>query len=585
MGAEDEGDAAWPNRRSWCIATAIFAACSTFVWFPGLAAYPDDLFGNSLSDAIWFQHTLDTMSVTVTRFHELPLWNPYGCGGAPLWDNPQSAIGSPLAWLAFVVGPTLTQWSWLWVHFVAACLCMWLFARVELGLSWVAAVASAIVWGFSGFNTAHAIAGHAAHAPFAFLPLALLLSRRAERMPYGVALGILYALMFYEGAVYPIPIVTMVLGLEAVMRMALHPKRMLAVARGVAVAVATFAGLAAARLIPVAFQIAGHERNLGRDTDVWSLHGLLVALTSKHGRAPGHWGWHEYFAYVGAAALIGAGIGAFGVRRDGAARRHAWLLVLGACAILIVLGCYSPHAPWPFLNEHVFPFKQMRVPSRFVVVIVLVVAAYFGIAIDSRLARTTASRGSRGRDLLLLGAFLACGDVLACAEGDAEGAFTNRRPASVEPSARLYLGAKDNLDMRQWARANTARVEPCGDEWGFGKTAPYWMGDLPQARCEDEPTAVRDVLRTPNTFTFVAEASKPIVVKLNSAYDPGWRTNVGSVREQDKLLVLDLPPGSHTVRVRYWPRGFTAGLACTAATIAALVGAIMLRRRRAAAAA
>src|SRR5438093_334681 len=44
---------------------------------------------------------------SVTHFHQLPLWNPYKCGGMPLLANPHSRIVTPFFLLHLFLGPNV----------------------------------------------------------------------------------------------------------------------------------------------------------------------------------------------------------------------------------------------------------------------------------------------------------------------------------------------------------------------------------------------------------------------------------------------------------------------------------------------
>src|SRR5512140_187434 len=104
---------------------------STFAWWPMLWWYPNTQNG----DGPQYHKTLEAARVSILRYHELPLWNPYECGGLPLWDNPQSHVGAPLAWLTFLVGTTMTMMLWYVIHAALGFVSMWLFARHEVRLS------------------------------------------------------------------------------------------------------------------------------------------------------------------------------------------------------------------------------------------------------------------------------------------------------------------------------------------------------------------------------------------------------------------------------------------------------------------
>ncbi len=53
---------------------------------------------------------------------------------------------------------------------------------------------------------------------------------------------------------------------------------------------------------------------------------------------------------------------------------------------------------------------------------------------------------------------------------------------------------------------------------------------------------------------------RPARIHVNSAYERGWQTDVGTVVDDHQLLSVDLPPGHHRVHLRYWPRRLTLGL-------------------------
>src|ERR1039458_614069 len=42
---------------------------------------------------------------TIWRFHQIPLWNPYKCGGIPALGNPQDRILTPFTLVHLLAGP------------------------------------------------------------------------------------------------------------------------------------------------------------------------------------------------------------------------------------------------------------------------------------------------------------------------------------------------------------------------------------------------------------------------------------------------------------------------------------------------
>ena len=573
--------------RDECTQAAVFSAIvATVHWFPAFQAYPRNLMGATVSDATFYHGVIEAMRASLVFHHELPLWNPYECGGVPLWDNPQSTVGAPITWATFLVGTTATVLVWHWLHTVFAFASMWLFARFDLGLSRFATLATACLWATAGFHVAHELAGHLTFAPFGFFPLAMLLWRRASDLKYAVGLGLLFAWMFYEGAVYPLPIFGVLLGIETLVRIGSAPRSILTIARSAVVTVCIFVGIAAARLVPVVFQLARHKRTIGIETDHMSLRQLLAALLSQAPRAVGRWGWHEYSCYVGIGALTLAILGLATAKR-----RHAWLLIVGAFAAVITLGAAGRYAPWTVLHARVYPFKEMRVPSRFLVGVSFTIAALFGLGADAWRSLAESPRWRRLGEVVSSAfitalAFLSAGDAVGFSEGRTAAAFTARANVRGERAARLHLVPWDlepwtrNIDPINLPTRNMGRTV-CWDEWGFGAGAPLWLGDVPQARVADEASGVLEAeSRTQNSFSLSVRSEAPTTVRLNTTYDHGWRTNVGRLVDAQKQLVLELPPGAHDIRVHYWPVGMTAGLCVTlATTIGLLVIGYRVRRR------
>lgn len=87
-----------------------------------------------------------------------------------------------------------------------------------------------------------------------------------------------------------------------------------------------------------------------------------------------------------------------------------------------------------------------------------------------------------------------------------------------------------------------------------------WVGDVPQARAVDDGAVIEVANRTHNTFTIDVNVTRPSRIRINSAYERGWQTNVGTTVDDDHLLALDLPAGHHRVQMRYRPRRLTLGI-------------------------
>jgi hypothetical protein len=571
-------------RRFWggLGVVAIGILLAVYAWWPALSAYPHTQVG----DGPFFQNMVESARVSWFRWHELPLWNPYQCGGVPLWDNPQGIAASPLLWTFLSLG-TSTRAIELWFvsHVVIAFVSMWLFLRHDLRLTAPSSLFGACVWAFCGYFDQHLSGGHLTWVTFAYLPLGLFLWRRAEKdARFAVGMGMLVAWEMHEGATYGLPHLAVVLGAETLTR-AWPPRRMLHIARAGAIVAVVGLCLASSRLLPVIDQLRSHKRPLGDEFDSlqWStLVDMFLARTHSRGVPGQQYVWPEFGAYVGPFVL---GLAIIGVLSGGLP--YTWLVALLVFSFALMMGHAGPYAPWHILKGHVYPFKQMRVPSRFNAEVTMFIAAFAAIAIDRtadrvrRLTRRVHLSDGVRTGLLVL-AFVGVGDIITVGIDWTQTCFTNAPLGNVAPAAHLYVGAPGSLaQFIDQPQQGVARQE-CWEEWAFHRDAPLWTGDVPQARAHDPSQAtVTNVRRTQNSFTFDVDAKAPARVDLDSAFDHGWRSSVGAVTAMNEdLLAVDVPVGSHHVVVKYWPHGLTLGLWLSGLAAAGIVAFFVWDRRR-----
>jgi len=553
-------------------------ALSVFAWWPMLAAYPKTQNG----DGQYFHKLIEAARVSVQRYREFPHWNPYECGGVALFDNPQAPLGSPIVWSTLWLGTTRAIHIWYVLHSAIGFVCMWLFARQDLKLDRGPTFAAAAIWAFSGFHHQHYMGGHFTFVPFLYLPLALLLWRRAEDdVRAAIGLGVLVAWTMLEGGVYPLPHLAVVLAVETVVRLAMpdplrrRHQRLLRIARAGLVVGVVGLCVGAIRFLPVVDQLRTHKRDLPPETDAlqWdTLKDMFLARGHEWQLVRQTYVWGEYAAYVGPIVLVLAAIGLVL-----AGRARAWLHVVLIFSVALMFGMAGKYAPYAFLKQHVYPFTQMRVPSRFRAEVTFVFAAYAGIAVHELgvRARRWFSRleHADGLRVVAMGlSFLAAGDIISLGIARAEAWWTTAaQEPIIDPSPRLYYGGANIAQLIDQPKQNRGRLY-CWDEWTFGAGAALWEGDLPPARVADDAAVIQTATRTQNSFTVDVVATRPARIVINSVYDPNWHASVGTVIDQDKLLAVELPPGTHHLVLKCYPRRFRAGVILSISSIVVLLG-------------
>jgi len=539
----------------WLGLTLLALTISVFAWWPMLSSYP----GTQTGDGPFFHKMIEAARVSVTRWHEMPLWNPYECGGVPLWDNPQGVAAAPLVWLCLLVGTTRAIQVWYVLHSVIGFWCMWIFARHEVRVSRAGAFIAAASWAFAGVHTQHFTGGHFVWAPYLYYPLAIFLWRRAEKdLRMAVGLGIVIALTIHEGATYPLPHLILLLGAETLTRLWGKERVLSIVKAGVVVVVVGFM-LGASRFLPVMDQLRSHTRPIvGQEHDFmqWTtMKEIFLARSHDRGVMGQEYVWPEFGDYIGPMIL---GLAAVGVLVAGVER--AWMLALFAYSFALMCGHFSDYAPWHVIKGHIYPFKEMRVPSRFVTMVTLFLSVYAGVAIDRiPIVAKRIPRIGFFRMALLAIALLGVGDLISVGMTWCATCFNGAPQQPVAASVRLYYGGADTAGFLEQPAQNRGRLE-CWEEWAFEQGAPLWQGDVPQARAMDDGATVEVANRTQNTFTIDVDVKRPSRVLVNSAYDRGWRSSVGNVVREGKQLAVELPVGRYQVKMEYWPHGLTAGL-------------------------
>jgi len=75
----------------------------------------------------------------------------------------------------------------------------------------------------------------------------------------------------------------------------------------------------------------------------------------------------------------------------------------------------------------------------------------------------------------------------------------------------------------------------------------------------------------------VTDADSQQMLRLRLTDVPGWHASIGwSARSRSRrfagvMLQIELPPGRHTVVLRYWPAAFTVGIILAAGAVVGLL--------------
>jgi len=136
--------------------------------------------------------------------------------------------------------------------------------------------------------------------------------------------------------------------------------------------------------------------------------------------------------------------------------------------------------------------------------------------------------------------------------------FSSPPHAKVRVSPRFFHDGPDLAAPIDQPRQNRGQLY-CWplEEWGVGGVRALWSGDRPQA----EGPGVRWVERSPSTFRLLLDGhAEAATIAINSRFEAGWRTDLGTLESSGRGLRLRVPAGRREVHLRHWPRTMTMGI-------------------------
>jgi hypothetical protein len=318
-------------------------------------------------------------SYTLLEFGQFPSWNPYYCGGNPLFAHPESRFLTPMFVFELLWGPVVGTRLEIWAHLVVGLIGMHVVAVHVHGLRRWAALLPPVVFMMSGAYAYHLAEGHTHFLPLAYVPWVYFSYHRSlDDFRYLALTAGLVALMIFEGGIYVTSHAALLVGLlGALLSVQRHQWRPITVA---AATLALTPMLAAVKLIPMVDFLAEVPRRISSaETVPISL--ILTALFSRDQSLSlllegQDYGWWEYANYIGVLSGLLSLVGIV------AAWRQQWpLLVVGIVFLELAGGAWAPVAPWPLLHQLPL-FDSYHVPSRFLYIFTFTLSLFAGMGLS-----------------------------------------------------------------------------------------------------------------------------------------------------------------------------------------------------------
>lgn len=506
----------------------------------------------------------------VHDFHQLPLWNPYRCGGMPLLANPESHIATPWFLLTLLFGPFAGLQLEIPIFMAIAWAGGYVLGRT-LKLRPIPSLAPAFLFASSSWLYERAVSGQISMLAFVYLPWIIAAAWRAcepARLRYVLPAGALLGLIFLEGGPYPFAISVVSLGLVLAARMPLR-QRTAAIAGAIVLLAAAFAAF---KLFPAVVLAIQHPR-IPTDTQINTLAVLRTALFSIN-QAPYHgcdngWGFWETGAYVG-LFCIPALFGLFDIRRA-----IPWALT---AFVLFALARGDAGWLWPLLHKAPI-FDSLRLPSRFLIPLTLMVGVLAGFGLQWLWDRPWGNAGRVAAIALLAGAsanaMMVGIPLLSQIVNDL------KQPRQPAPAfAQVGLGPDNNKQLL--ASLDNHGVVHCYAyiDWPTSVAASDESGYRGEQYPEG-PGAVTLLRWSPGVLTYQVDFSAPGVLVVNQNYDSAWRLHAGNgtVLSENNLLAIRLPQGSQRIELWYVSTPAIAGLIVSILAVFAGIAAWILLGR------
>lgn len=553
-GAYRAGRAA-AARMPWRL--AVFAAVALCASWALLSTAPAL---NEFRDAHVLAHYETAARESLVRWHQMPLWDPWYCGGMYLLGTPQARFVSPTFLLTLLLGERRAEAVTVFAMIVVGLEGAYRYARSR-GATGFGALLAAPIFALSGVFAVSPGLGWIGFFSFELLPWIALGVRRALRRELAgvlVAAGAM-AWCIGMGGTYPAPIAAVWCAFEVVELLVKRVRRgrgaCVVIGLSLVVAAATLAaGLAAVRLWPIADTLADAPRVIAGTAGNSLGKQLGMLFLGPHEKT------ENGSFYVGAlavpAVLLGLG------------RRRSLPVVISGALCVWLAGGYDMQPSLFGLLRDLPIYSSLRYPERFLVPLALALSVLAARGISSVDAyararrRRTKGRPSRYRQALLaVAALLLVVNVGPMVRQHA--VHDDERPLSPPPDE----GEPRAFHQSRGNRWGLAYYEPmqrgslsCWEAYPVPQS-PILRGDLQKEEWLEDPTAGTLVERawSPDRIDLDVDLTRPATVLVNQNWHSGWRASAGEVESKHGLLTVAMPAGRNALTLRFAPKSATGG--------------------------
>ncbi len=537
-------------RYQWGIAVGIIILGAFLVTLP--YTYRPSAWGINDWD---YHHSLSHIyQQTIRQYHELPLWNPYFCGGTAALGDPEFAVFTPYFILQYLFGvESGTGYALLFCFAITGIGVMVLGKYLGL-LPFEATFASIIVL----CSSALVLKASEGHTPIIFAYMWVPWVFWAWLQKRALLCGVFLALMLLQGGVYILSYTALSFIALTILR-----KNKLRAFRVSLFAGLWMIGLSGFQLIPTLYWLKEYQDEafvsstytLNNLPDIFFGRYLHHTFILKNQVSD----WHEYGAYIGYGVLLLVVLGASYY----ASRKTVRILLLGTVLTILVASV------GPIFSSFVthIPYIPRSNISRIILFTLLSGSLLAGFGMK-RLIQLS----SRAWAVPVLLAGFICIDLASLAYPIAEQGFSVPRVTDALPTLAYPIAyTPETFSIRQQGldmpRAYAATLQGYGTSSFCNVVGPKsavaqitTKNPHPPFITSGPDTDVKLLYWSQNTIKLSVNTKQESDIGLNANYAPGWRTSAGFIYRNKPRLTLQVPSGDREITLWYHPPGMHVGL-------------------------
>ncbi len=539
-----------------------------------------------------FTHHLEVARRTFVEYGQLPVWNPYYCGGVPELGNLQASAVAPVNLLMAPFGTMPGMKLGLWLFWVLGQEGTYQYARHH-GVRGIGGLVAAAAFAFSGRFASPVVNGHPMFFGFLFMPWIFLgLEKGVRSWWWGVLGGLFMGWVFAKGGAVPTPMISVLL---AIVMMIMTGRAILQSdscdyawyrpTLTIAWMALITCAVTAVRALPVVETLLEVPRTL-QSTESYSLTDVAKMLFVQTPGPPESYNGTAT-SYIG-LPVLGLAIYPllFGDRRAG----RAFFFV--ALCYMLAMGGESPLALYHGLKS--LPvYENLRAPFRYTnfIVFFLGIGAGHGITrLEQQLVggfgrlrdEKWLSQWSygpsiyRGLSVLVIGGVVAGLSVVVVSpvfqfnKARIDETFTVEWPRSYDRPFQQTIGNRWHANV--WPVVSRGSLA-CWEAQPFFQS-PALRADLEQEEFLKDETRgeVERISWSPHRIVLQVKADEKARVIVNQNKHRAWTSNLGEVTSDRGRLAVDVPAGEHRLVIEFSDPLVYAGFVISILTVLLILG-------------